>query len=149
MIAKNSRKVLIILIILAVIILAGLLFMNWSSPRGFLVDYLKTVSQHKVAAAQGYLIDDAELKELTSQWTEVEKFSYRLVTDESWRTKDETIKPYVKYLASQYKAKVNLGLDGKTKTYSFVLQRKDSTNQWSIFSYLFKGWEIKEISKSN
>ena len=137
-------------IALAVLIIGGLIFMSWSSPRGELKDYLKTVEKHKAAAAESYLQgedDTDQAHQLTEKWTGSEEVKYKIIKDESWKEKEGAFKPTAKYLASNYKARVRMTVDGESKTYEITMKRKGAKSEWSVISYMLKGWEITAIQK--
>lgn len=144
------KKIILIVIgvVLVLLVILGLVFTNLMSPERTVKNYFKTVIQHKAAAATSYIIkDDTKNRALTEKWSAANKVTYKIQKGEAWREKTGVFKPYQKSLAGKYKAELDLTVDGNIKTYEFILQRKNTTNFWNIFSYLFKGWEISSIKK--
>lgn len=148
--AKKGLLVAVIAVI--VLIVLGLLYAAMYSPKGTLKDYLKTVDKGQEQAAKEYLVQGDETDKMFSyneDWCGDDTFEYKIIKDESWREKDGKFKPYVKYLAGYYKARVKVTAGDSAKTYMITLRRKDTENRYNLFSYVFKGWEIESIKKND
>lgn len=145
---NKKRFWTIIGIIIVVVFLLGINFFQQNSPRRVLKNYLKIVKEHKAAAAQKYIAEGAVLAPVVEEWVDAEEFRFKFKKDESWREKQNKFKPFVKYLASNYKARVEVIIDDDTKTYQFHLTRKGAKNSWSIFGNIYKDWQIIEIKKA-
>lgn len=143
----KKRLWTIIGVIIIILLLVGINFFQQNSPRKVLKNYLKTVQEHKAAAAGKYLAEGATLAPAVEEWIDAVGFRFRIKKDESWREKEDKFKPFVKYLASNYKANVEVIVDEEARTYQFRLTRKGAKNAWSIFGNIYKDWQITEIKK--
>lgn len=148
---KKNQLLWIILAAVVIVLIAIGVFMMAESPARVMKSALKDVEAHRIEKVMervdSTLADSKkrEFEKILTRITDGEEISAKITKDESWREREEEIKPTKKYFASNYRAEVELIVDGELNTMTFRLKRSGATDEYKFFSFLFKPWVITNL----
>ena len=148
---KKNQLLWIILAVVVVILIAVGIFLMAESPARVMKSVLKDVEAHRIEKVMdrvdSNLADSKkrEFEKILTRITDGEEVSAKIISDESWREREEQIKPTKKYIASNYRAQIDLTVDGQLTKMTFRLTRAGATDQFKFFSFIFKPWVISNL----
>lgn len=145
--------------ILVAVIIAGVIalgiFLMAESPRRVLKSSLKDLESHRIEKVMDRVdenLTDQKIRAIEKDLKEIvdaESVTTEITSDEAWRLQEETQTPTKKYFASNYRATVTVTLDEIPYDVTFRLRRQGATDEFKIFSYLFKPWVITNVKIEN
>lgn len=148
---KKQQLLWIMVAVVIALIIAGGIFLMAESPRRVLKSALKDLESHRIEKVMDHVdenLSDSKLRELekvVERMLDAENINTIISTDESWRLEEDVQTPTKKFFASNYRATVNITLDEIPYEVTFRLRRQGATNEFKIFSYLFKPWVMTNI----
>lgn len=148
-----SKKQLWIVIagVVVVVLIAISIFMVAENPGRKLSGGLEALRSQKPEKFMSLVDPDLskkksfELSAAVEDFTSGESLTTKVISDESWRVQDEKIIPTPRYIASNYKAVVELSINQQPINVVIRLKRLGATDQLHYFSFIFKPWTIESL----
>lgn len=148
---KKQQLIWIIVAMVVAILIALGIFLMAESPLRVMKGAIKDIEAHRAEKVLDHVDENLtpakqqEIEKVIKQLTDANSVSGKISTDESWRLQDDVVSPTKKYFASNYRATVSMTVDGQTIDVTFRLRRQGATNEFKIFSFLFKPWVITNV----
>lgn len=152
---KKQQLLWIILVVVIILVVGVGIFLMAESPRRILKSSLKDLESHRIEKVMDRVDENLTDQKIRAIEKEVQKIvnaesvSTEMSTDEAWRLQEDTQTPTKKYFASNYRAVVTVTLDEIPYDVTFRLRRQGATDEFKIFSYLFKPWVITNVNIEN
>lgn len=152
---KKQQLIWIIVAVVIALVIAVGIFLMAESPRRVLKSSLKDLESHRIEKVMDRVdenLTDQKIRSIEKDLQKIinaESVSTEITSDEAWRLKDDVQTPTKKYLASNYRATVTITLDEIPYDVTFRLRRQGATDEFKIFSFLFKPWVITNVKIEN
>lgn len=152
---KKQQLIWIIVGVVVAISVAVAIFLMAESPRRVLKSSLKDLESHRIEKVMDRAdenLTDQKIRLVEKELQKIvnaEAVATEIISDEAWRLQEEVQTPTKKFFASNYRATVTVTLDEIPYDVTFRLRRQGATDEFKIFSYLFKPWVITNVKIEN